>query len=233
MNTAAIAARSGYSVQQVRDLEALGVLPPATRSHNGYRQFAEAHLDALRAYRDLAHAVGPVEARRAMREIRVLPRAEAAALLCGFHTRLNDERDQALTARAALAAIRDEATTDAEPTPGDTMTITELAQALGTRASTLRFWEQAGLVTPERVVTRAGTARRYPLTAIREARITAALRAGGYRVPDVHKALTAVRDLRDVTDSLAALDARLAAIAQRALALLRAGTLLAEIIETA
>ncbi|MFC5727801.1 MULTISPECIES: MerR family transcriptional regulator [Nocardioides] len=209
------------------------MIPTAARSPNGYRQFSAEHVRGLRAYRDLAHAVGPVEARRAMREIRVQPPDQASALICGFHARLNDEREQALAARCALESIRAEATTDAAPVEGDSMTITGLSQALGVKASTLRFWEKVGLVAPERVATRAGTARRYTVTAIREARITAALRAGGYRIPDVQKAITAVRDLNDVSDSLTALDTRLQAIAQRALALMRAGTLLAGIIESA
>lgn len=233
MNTAAAAAASGYSAQQVRDLEALGVIPAAARSRNGYRQFSAAHVRALRAYRDLAHAVGPVEARRAMREIRLQPPDQGTALICGFHARLNDEREQALAARFALESIRAEATTDAEHVEGDSMTITELSQALGVRASTLRFWEKVGLVAPERVTTPAGTARRYTLAAIREARISAALRAGGYRIPDVQKAITAIHDLNEVSHSMAALDTRLDAIAQRALVLLRAGTLLAGIIESA
>ncbi len=233
VTTAAVAAATGYSVQQVRNLEALGVIPAATRTHNGYRQFSTAHVCALRAYRDLARAVGPVEARQAMREIRFQPPDRAAALICGFHARLNGEREQALAARSALESIRAEASTDAEPVDDDSMTITELSQALGIRASTLRFWEKVGLVAPDRVNTRAGTARRYPLAAVREARITAVLRAGGYRIPDVQKAITAIRDLGDVSHSRAALDARLEAIAQRALALLRAGALLAEIIESA
>jgi len=233
MTTAAIAAATGYSAQQVRDLEALGVIPAVARSRNGYRQFSAAHASTLRAYRDLAHAVGPVDARRAMREIRTRPPGQGAALICGFHARLNGEREQALAARFALESIRAEAATDADPVEGDSMTITQLSQALGIKASTLRFWEKAGLVAPDRVTTRAGTARRYTLTAIREARITAALRAGGYRIPDVQKAITAVRDLNDVSHSLAALDTRLEAIAQRALVLLRAGSLLAGIIESA
>ncbi|MFR9727863.1 MerR family transcriptional regulator [Saccharopolyspora sp. MS10] len=112
------------------------------------------------------------------------------------------------------------------------MSITELSQAIGVRASTLRFWEKVGLVAPDRVATPSGTSRRYSVTAIREARITAALRAGGYRIPDVHKAITAIRDLDDVSDSLTALDARLRSIAERTLALLRTGPLLAEIIES-
>ncbi|MCW4354667.1 MerR family transcriptional regulator [Hoyosella sp. YIM 151337] len=168
-----------------------------------------------------------------MREIRIQPPDQGAATICGFHARLNCEREQALAARFALESIRTEVTSDAEPVEGDVMTITELSQALGIRPSTLRFWETAGLVAPERVTTRAGTARRYTLAAVREARITAALRAGGYRIPDVLKAITAVRDLNDVSDPIAALDEQLEAIAHRALALLRAGPTLAGIIESA
>lgn len=232
MKTAAVAAAVGYSAQQVRDLEALGVIPPAARSHSGYRQFSTDHVQELRAYRDLAHAVGPVAARRAMRQIRIDPPDQAVALICEFYAKLNQEREQTLAARSALESIRAEATTDDTPAAADSMTITQLAQALGVRASALRFWESVGLIAPERVTTTAGAARRYPITAIREARITAALRASGYRVPEAQKAINALHELADTTDSLAALDARLQSIAQRALALLRAGALLARTIQT-
>jgi DNA-binding transcriptional MerR regulator len=232
LTTATVAAAAGCSAQQVRDLEALGVIPAAPRSPQGYRQFTAEHVDGLRAYRDLAFAVGPVEARRAMREIRLRPPDRAVALISGFHVRLDDERKQALLARSALESVRAESAVDARPLDGDAMTITELSRALGVRASTLRFWEQAGLVTPERVATRAGTARRYPVPAVREARITAALRAGGYPVRDVRRAIVAVRNLDDVSDSLAALDDRLQTIARRTVVLLRAGTMLASIIES-
>ncbi|WP_245551966.1 MerR family transcriptional regulator [Gordonia aichiensis] len=231
MSTATVAAASGYSVQQVRDLEALGVIPAATRAPNGYRQFAAEHVRGLRAYRDLARAVGAVEARRVMRQIYNEPPDVAAALICEFHTGLNREREQTLAARSALQSISAETMTDDAPTDADAMTITELSRAIGVKASTLRFWESAGLVTPDRISTRSGTARRYPVAAIREARITAALRAGGYRAPDVRKAIDAVRKLTDVAGSLAALDARLEAIAERAFALFRASAVLAESVE--
>jgi DNA-binding transcriptional MerR regulator len=64
LRTVDVARASGYSVQQVRDLERLGVIPPAARSGNGYRSYTPIHVHALRAYRGLAEAVGPVEARR-------------------------------------------------------------------------------------------------------------------------------------------------------------------------
>lgn len=230
LSTSAVAASTGYSVQQIRDLEALGVIAPALRAANGHRQFSAHHVWDLRAYRDLATAVGPVPARRAMREIRSLARNEAAALVNSLHTGLNRERDEALAAQHALCAIRTEVAVDAEPAAEDTMTITELAGALGVRASTLRFWEKVGLISPERITTRTGAARRYPLPAIREARIVAALRAAGYRIPDVQRAISAIRHLHGLAEPLAALEARIDSIAQRMLALLRAGTALFQVI---
>lgn len=110
------------------------------------------------------------------------------------------------------------------------MTITELAGALGVRASTLRFWEQEGLVRPERI---GSSARRYPVDAIREARVTAALRSAGHRIPDVRRVLGAVRELGEVGDPLDALAARIDLIARRTLALLRAGSALAAIVDPA
>lgn len=226
LTTAAVSAASGYSPQQVRDLEHLGVIPPARRGSNGYRRFSTVHVLALRAYRNLAAAVGPVAARRGLRDARSLPLDEAAALIGSFHIGLHRERDEALAARRALHLIRGE--TVAESSDADSMTITELAGALGVRSSTLRFWEQAGLVEPERVTPRG--ARRYPPAAIREARITAALRGAGYRIPDVQEALRAVRRLHDVDGPVRALDARVAAIARRTLALLTAGTDIVEVV---
>ncbi|MDI2027485.1 MerR family transcriptional regulator [Saccharopolyspora sp. TS4A08] len=231
MSTRVVAEASGYSVQQVRDLEQRGVLPPAARRDNGYRSFSEAHVRALRAYRHLAFAVGPVEARRVMRELHALPLAEGAALIASAHAGLNRERERALAARRGLESVRAEEESDVEPVDADRMTITQLSHAVGVRPSALRFWETEGLVAPERIVTRAGTARSYGLVAIREARIVAALREGGYRVPEVREAITAMRELGDVSRSLAALDARLEAVARRTIALLRAGALLVEIVE--
>lgn len=228
LTTAAVAAATGYSVQQVRKLEDLGVIPAAARAANGYRQFDSSHVQALGAYRDLALAVGPVAARQVLRAVRQEPPAETLAVLSGLHAQLLEEREQTLAARRALEAIHAEDQVEAAPVASDVMTITELSQALGVRASTLRFWESAGLVAPHRIQTRSGTARRYDLPAVHEARIAAALRAGGYRIPEVRQALDALRDVGDTHQADAALDARLARIADRMLALLRAGAAVAD-----
>ncbi len=231
LTVSAVATATGYSVQQIRDLERLGVISAAVRADNGYRQFSAMQIRDLCAYRDLARAVGPVAARRTMRAIRTLSPGEAVNLVSSLHIELNSEREQALVARQALEAIQGEAETEAASTDADAMTITELSRALGVRASTLRFWEQEGLVKPDRIANQTGSTRRYQLEAIREARITAALRAAGYRIPDVRRAVAAIRDLDDVSHSLGALDTRLESITDRTLALCRAASILADIIQ--
>lgn len=229
--TSRLAAVSGYSVQQIRDLEHLGVIPPAARRSNGYRQFTGVHVTALRAYRGLAIAVGPVVARATMREIRHLPSSDALARVVALHVGLATSREETIGALQALEGIVDESAHDAPPEPGDTMTITELSAALGVRSSTLRFWEQKGLVTPEREEPLA--ARRYPPEAVRDARIVAALRAGGYRIPAVQAVMTSLRALDDASDARSALHDRLRSIATRSEALLRAGTDLSDLLRSA
>jgi DNA-binding transcriptional MerR regulator len=226
VRTAEVADSTGYSVQQVRDLERLGVIPPASRAENGYRRFGEHHAAALRAYRGLAEAIGPVEARALLRDLWRLPLAEAAARVSSLHVRLAREREDALLARRTLESIRREGW--AEPSPTDALSIAELAAALGVRSSALRFWEREGLLIPERVT--SYRARRYPPSAVQAARIIVALRAAGYGIPSIRVALEAAHRVGDVADPLAALDVRLLAIAERTVALVEAGADLARLL---
>lgn len=225
--TSRLAAAAGYSVQQVRDLEQRGVIPPASRQSNGYRLFGPAHLRALRAYRQLAIAVDPVSARRIMREVRELPHDEAIASVVALHVDLARTRDQTIAALRALETIVEEERSAAPLSPGDAMSITELSAALGVRSSALRFWEHQGLVTPERTL-RHGV-RSYPAVAIRDARVVAALREGGYRIPAVHAVIASLHAL-EPDRARQALQGRLRAIAARSDALLRAGSALADVI---
>lgn len=240
LRTVDVAGESGYSVQQVRDLERLGVIPPAARSSNGYRSFSPIHVHALRAYRGLAGAVGPVAARQTLAGLRTQTLAEAASAISAVHVGLARERDEALRAQQALYAIEAEANPhksqeqsqeQSQERESDAMTITELAGALGVRSSTLRFWEQEGLVTPERVTSLR--ARRYDLSAVRAARIVAALRTAGYGIPAVREIMDSLRPVRldGLDEAQRVLRQRLDQIALRAVALLRAGADLAVVLQ--
>lgn len=228
MRTIDLARAVGYSVQQIRDLERLGVIPPARRGANGYREYSAVHDVAARAYRVLAAAAGPVEARRLLASAWSMPVADAAAAIGAVHVRLARQRDEVLSAQRALAAIRAEGA-DPRMADGPAMTIAELADALGVRASTLRHWDAEGLVVPERVTSRG--ARRYGPSHVREARIVAALRASGYGVAAIRAVMTGLRGLAGTGDIDAVLQRRLESIAARAVALLRAGSHLADALD--
>ncbi|MGI5404760.1 MerR family transcriptional regulator [Streptomyces sp. CA-135486] len=231
LRTVDVARETGYSVQQVRNLERLGVVPPAARSSNGYRSYTPIHVQALRAYRGLAGAVGAVAARQMLAELRTETIAEAAAAINAVHVRLAREREEALRAQRALRAIQAEANTAEFEQESDAMTITELAGALHVRPSTLRFWEQEGLVTPERVTSLR--ARRYGLSAIRAARIVVALRGAGYSIPAVREIMGSLHRLDGPGETQHILRQRLDQIATRTVALLRAGADLAAVVTSA
>jgi len=110
-----------------------------------------------------------------------------------------------------------------------TMTITQLAEALGVRPSTLRFWEQEGLVAPVREG-RLG-ARRYPARAIRQVRIVTALRAAGFGIPATARAMAELRGSGGVEALHSVLQTRRSDIARRMELLLRVGTQLVELRE--
>jgi DNA-binding transcriptional MerR regulator len=94
LRTADVASLSGYSVQQVRQLESRGVIPAAAREDNGYRRYSGVHVSALSAYRDLAFAIGPVAARSVMTELPRLDPKEAIALLTSTVTEVDELRRQ-------------------------------------------------------------------------------------------------------------------------------------------
>jgi len=63
LRTVDVARRAGCSVQQVRNLEQAGVLPPTTRTPAGYRTYTHVHVLAAVAYVALSAGVGPVQAK--------------------------------------------------------------------------------------------------------------------------------------------------------------------------
>ncbi|KAA9153710.1 MerR family transcriptional regulator [Amycolatopsis acidicola] len=220
MRTADVARQAGCSVQQVRNLERDGVLPPAARTGTGYRAYEPAHLQSALAYRALATGVGPVEAKRIMRTVHEGPRAEFLAMLDAAHARLHEERTELSEARQAVEVISGEPI--GEVRAADSMSVSELAAALGLRASTLRHWDAEGLVVPGR----ERGARRYTPTQVRDARIVHQLRKAGYRIEPLRALMPELRRARRLTDVGEALNARDAAITARSQALLDASAAL-------
>ena len=207
----------GYSTQQVRDLERLGVIPAAERGANGYRRYRMPHATALRAYRAMAAALGPVPARRLMPDLVEGAAESAAERIDDLHADLSRERSRVREALRGLDATVAEA--DDVFTEDDAMTIGELAQALGIRPSALRHWEREGLVHPLRG---AASIRSYGSVAITEARVAAALRSGGYGIPAISRILDEVRTHGRTGEVQRILMERLVDLTRRSVALLGA-----------
>jgi len=227
LRTVDVARRAGCSVQQVRNLERDGVLPPAERTAAGYRRYAEAHVLAAVAYRHLAAGVGPVEAKAMMRAAHRSSMPDLLAMVDAAHARLHTERRDVDLARQAVAAISAERIDDTQAT--DAMTISELADALGVRPSTLRHWDGEGLVVPER--SPGGRARSYSPIDVRDARIVHQLRQAGYRIRPLQKLMPHLRQSHQRNDINAALLARHENITARSRALLRGAAALEAVLD--
>lgn len=229
MRTIDVARRSGYSVQQVRNLERDGVLPPAARTAAGYRVYAEVHVRSALAYRSLAAGTGPVEAGRIVRAAHGYPASDLLALLDAAHARLHTERRELGLAREAAEAIAAEPVGDVRP--ADSMGVSELAAALGVRPSTLRHWDAEGLVVPGR--TSPGGARRYSPADARDARIVHQLRMAGYRVAPLRTLMPELRRAHRWDEVAAALAARDASIDARSAALFEGAAALGALLRSA
>lgn len=220
-----MARRVGCSVQQVRNLEREGVLPPAERSPSGYRRYREEHVHSAVAYRLLTCGVGPVEAKTLLRAAQSESADHLLELLDQAHARLHAERRDLHLARRAVEDISTEPLTSQRP--ADSMTIAEVADALGVPPSTLRHWEAEALLMPQRA--RYG-ARLYPPAAVRDARIVHQLRLAGYSIPAVRVVVHQVRHLRRLDDLDRALVERQRTLSSRSRALLRAAAALKTLI---
>ncbi len=226
LRTVDIARRAGYSVQQVRNLERDGVLPPAMRTAAGYRIYGEIHLQSALAYRALTVGTGPVEAKRIVRAVHECPTSEVLALLDAAHARLDRERKDLRLAKEAAAAISAELIEEVRPS--DSMSVSELAAALGVRPSTLRHWDAEGLAVPDRVSPR-GT-RRYSPAQTRDARIVHQLRSAGYRIDPLRALMPGLRRGHRSEDVGAVLADREANIEARSRALLGATVVLSTVL---
>lgn len=229
MRTVDVARRAGYSVQQVRNLERDGVLPPARRTATGYRIYGEIHLQSALAYRALAAGAGPIEAKKIVRAVHRFPASRALALLDAAHARLDAERTDLRLAQEAAQAISSEPIADVRAS--DSMSVSELAAALGVRPSTLRHWDAEDLVVPDRDPAR-GT-RRYTPAQVRDARIVHQLRRAGYRIAPLRALMPELRRARRLEDVAAVLAARDAGIAARSRALLDAAAALSAVLSLA
>lgn len=150
LRTIDLARAAGISVQQVRNYEALSLLPPVERSKSGYRLYTQRHLAALKTVRNLVTGYGWQRTTAIMQALHRNDLEAALATIDARHAELASKRhecEQTLSALRALAAQPIPAQSSHRPRR---FRVGEAARQVGVRVSALHFWEQQGLLHPIR-----------------------------------------------------------------------------------
>jgi DNA-binding transcriptional MerR regulator len=184
--TGELAKLGGISVQQVRNYEANGFIPPAERGSNGYRLYREKHVMALQTIRALIKGYQWQRAGAIMQAIHQGDPEKAVALIDEFHAQLAHKRVQL---EQTLTILRTLATTPISPSTrrSQHLRIGEAAQQVGVRVSAVHFWEQEGLLHPTRDP--HNRYRLYDEAQLRRLRVITVLREAGYPFDAVRLAL--------------------------------------------
>ncbi|MEV5893272.1 MerR family transcriptional regulator [Nonomuraea fuscirosea] len=211
-----LAREVGVSTQQIRNYADAGILPPAERTPSGYRRFDTRHRAALLAYRTLARGFGWDTARAVMRAVHEGDVPGGLALIDASHAALHGRRQELQATSEALHAVASAA--QAPDAPASVMRIGDAARHLGLRASALRLWESAGLLTPPR---EPGTGyRRYGPDDVRDARMINILRQGRHPLPQIRALLDELRRTGSTRALRGAIEERRAALTRTAAAML-------------
>jgi DNA-binding transcriptional MerR regulator len=223
-----LAREHGLSTQAVRNYEEEGILPAAERTTHGYRVYTLLHARALRAFVALVPAHGHRTAADIMRAVNAGDVDMVLALLDESHAQLLQDRQ---TLAAVDKALRDLASSDpqAPPRRGEEVFIGRLARELGVVPATLRKWEKAGLVGPQRDPITGY--RVYAPADVRDARLAHQLRRGGYLLRQIAPMIERVRHAGGVGPLEATLDGWRARLTTRGLSMLVAAAELSAYLE--
>lgn len=185
-----LAREHAISTQAVRNYEQDGCLPPAERTPTGYRIYTELHATALRTYLTLIPAYGHARAGDIMRALHEDDLDKALTIIDRGHSRLLRDRETLTSVHRAVDHLIAESGSETTPSAG-TRTIGELAHHLRVTPATLRAWEAAGILSPDRDP--ATGYRRYGPTDLRDAELAHILRRGHYRLDHIATVIGQIR----------------------------------------
>lgn len=186
-----LARHHGLSTQAVRNYEDAGIIPRAHRGRTGYRDYTATHAAGLAAYLALVPAVGYSTSRRIMQAVTGGQVDEALEYVDEGHVLLARDRSTLRTVEASLAHL--ESAPGAATSTRAPWSIGELARHLGLDPATLRSWERAAVLTPQRDP-RTGH-REYLAPDVRDAELAHLLRRGGRTLGTI---ATVLGELRNV-----------------------------------
>ncbi len=166
------------SVQQVRNYEAGGFIPPVERSPSGYRRYTRQHLAALKTARSLSGGYGGRQAQQMMQAVHQGRLADALALINQRHAELAGTRLQLEQTQAALSVLAVQLPSETHARASERFRVGAAARLVGVSVSALRFWEQQGLLQPHRES--SSNYRLYDERQLRRLRIVALLRQANH-----------------------------------------------------
>ncbi|MEV6769190.1 MerR family transcriptional regulator [Nocardia sp. NPDC051030] len=192
LRPADLAREHGLSTQAVRNYERDGFIPPAARTESGYRIYAEVHVAALRTFLALIPAYGHSAAGRIMNAVHQDELDAALTIIDRGHAQLLSDRETLEGVRKAVLHLTGESeTAPGRPEVRDSRTIGELARRLRVTQATLRNWEGAGILVPERDPETGY--RVFGASDIRDAELAHLLRRGGYPLDHISTVVQRIR----------------------------------------
>lgn len=177
----------GISVQQVRNYEAAGLLPPTSRSKSGYRLYTQHHLAALKTARSLVSGYGWPRVPVIMQALHRGNLGAALATIDARHAELASKRRECEQTLDALYALTEQSAPEQSFHHTQRLRIGEAARQVGVRVSALHFWEQQGLLRPQR--DQSSRYRLYDEHQMRRLRVVVLLREAGYDFNVIHSVL--------------------------------------------
>ncbi len=229
MRPVQLAREHGISTQAVRNYEDAGLIPQARRTAAGHRVYTETHAAALRTYLSLIPAYGYSAAGQIMTAVNHCRIDQAMEAIDHGHALLLRDRSTLRMVESALAQLNKESagsdSSKQHRADRGSFSIGELGRRLNVSPATLRTWERAGILAPQR--DRVTGHRSYDADDIRDAELAHLLRRGGYLLHDIAVVTQQIRDgggIRALSEALQAWKDRVTA---RGVAMLTASANLA------
>lgn len=219
LRTIDLARMGQIGVQQVRNYEASGLIPPAARSPSGYRLYTRKHSVALETGRGLVDGYGSQRARAIMQAVHQGDLPSALMLIDERHAELARKRRQLEQTLTALSTLTARSAPLASPRRFQHLRVGEAAKQVGVRVSALHFWEQQGLLHPVR--DKSSGYRRYDEQQMRRLHVVVLLREAGYDFDVIRTTLDELA-AGQPEKAIAAVDKRRAELARTSVACLAA-----------
>lgn len=173
-----LAESARVSVQQVRNYEASGLIPPVARSPSGYRLYTDQHLVAIQTVQQLIAGYGKQHTQQIMQAVHAGQLEDALATIDARHAALDRARLQLEQTLATLTVLTAQLPQVTHPRLAPRLRVGEAARQVGVRISALRHWEQQGLLHPLRE--EPSNYRLYDEQQLRRLRIVALLRQANH-----------------------------------------------------